>query len=245
MTEEVLLTGYPSFLARNLCNELLGDPNVRVHALIRPAAKEIAKREIESMPPDRRMRIVPLEGDVSHIDMGLSKFELDDLSRAVERVYHFADVSFPAVERERAIQTNVGGTKEVLEVAALLSKVKSIVIGSTAFVSGNRRGLVREEELLEGQSFRNPVEESKAKAERFAREAMKRLPITVVRPSMVIGHSESGAVDRLDGPYLLFLLMMSSPGDLALPLPAKGDVPLHLVPVDYVARDRAADWRDV
>jgi nucleoside-diphosphate-sugar epimerase len=98
--------------------------------------------------------------------------------------------------------------------------------------------------LKAGQSFRNVVEETKARAEKFMRAAMERLPITILRPATIVGDSSTGDVDRFDGPYLLILLVITSPPDIALPLPGRGDEPLNLVPIDWVARASVAIGRD-
>jgi nucleoside-diphosphate-sugar epimerase len=73
---------------------------------------------------------------------------------------------------------------------------------------------------------------------------MASVPIAVVRPATLVGDSRTGAVDRFDGPYLLILLVVTSPPDLALPLPGRGDDPLHVVPVDWVARAAVAIGED-
>ncbi len=113
---------------------------------------------------------------------------------------------------------------------------RTIVVHSSALVSGNRTGLVLEEELSAGQVFRTPVEETLARAERLLRSAMGELPIAVVRPTQMVGDSRTGEVDRLDGPYLLILLIVSSPQEFPVLLPTRGDAPMHLVPIDYVVR---------
>jgi nucleoside-diphosphate-sugar epimerase len=53
---------------------------------------------------------------------------------------------------------------------------------------------------------------------------------------MVVGDSQTGEIDRFDGPYMIILLIVTSPAEIALPLPGRGDVPLNLVPADHVAR---------
>jgi nucleoside-diphosphate-sugar epimerase len=122
----------------------------------------------------------------------------------------------------------------VIEFARMCSDLRGMVLFSSASVSGTREQLVLEEELDAGQSFRSSVEETLARAERLARASMKTLPIAVVRPTHIVGDSRTGEVDRLDGPYLLILLLVSSPQDFPLPLPTRGDTPMHLVPIDYV-----------
>ena len=76
------------------------------------------------------------------------------------------------------------------------------------------------------------------------RRAMPKVPICVLRPTIIVGDSTTGEVDRLDGPYLLILLMLTSPADFAMPLPGRGDLQLNLVPVDYVARAASIIGRD-
>jgi nucleoside-diphosphate-sugar epimerase len=103
-------------------------------------------------------------------------------------------------------------------------------------VSGNRTGLVLEPELEARQSFRSVVEETLARAEKLVRSAMADMPIAVVRPTQIVGDSRTGEVDRFDGPYLLILLIVSSPQDFPVLLPTRGDAPMNLVPIDYVVQ---------
>jgi thioester reductase-like protein len=237
--EVVLLTGFPSFGARKMCEELLRTPKTLVYAVVREKLAEDAAAALDALPLDQRQRVVLFDGDAASMDLGLSGKEFRSITKEIDRIHHWAEVSYLGTEREAAEHTNVGGAREILEVAEACSQLKCLVFHSTAAVSGSRTGLVREDELDKGQAFRNVVEETKAHAERIMRRAMARspeLPICVVRPAIVVGDSRSGEVDRFDGPYLLILLMVTSPPDFALPLPGRGDSPLNLVPVDYVAR---------
>ncbi|WP_394837821.1 SDR family oxidoreductase [Pendulispora rubella] len=234
--EVVLLTGFPSFGARKICEEILLSPKTLVHAVVRPQSMAEAMLSLDILPLEQRRRVNLLEGDAAAMDLGLSGKELRTLTQEVDRIHHAAEVSYIGVDRAIAEQTNVGGTREILEVAEACSQLKCLVFHSTAAVSGDRTGFVREEDLDKGQGFRNVVEETKARSERMMRQAMANLPIAVVRPAILVGDSQTGEVDRFDGPYLLILLMVTSPPDFAMPLPGRGDSPLHLVPIDYVAK---------
>jgi nucleoside-diphosphate-sugar epimerase len=139
---------------------------------------------------------------------------------------------------------NLGGTREILEVAALCRSLRCLVFHSTALVSGTRTGLVLESDLDEGQAHRNVVEETLARAERTLRDAMSRMPICVVRPTIIVGDARTGEVDRTSGFYSLALLLVSSPADLTLPIVGRGDTFLNLVPIDYVVRAAVALGRD-
>jgi nucleoside-diphosphate-sugar epimerase len=103
---------------------------------------------------------------------------------------------------------------------------------------------VLEGELEKGQQFHNVVEETLARGEKMMRAAMAKLPICVVRPTIVVGDSKTGEVDRFDGPYFLILLIVTSPPDFPLPLPGRPGSSLNLVPVDYYVRAACALGRD-
>jgi thioester reductase-like protein len=241
----VLVTGYPSQLAREVCGQAIrSDDSTHIRVLAPPRRLERALAEIEKLPEGQRGRVGLIEGEASSIDLGLSGAELRVLSREITRIHHCAGVLHSGVDRAVAERSNVGGAKEVLEFASLCKRLASLVFHSTAFVSGDRTGVVREEELKAGQSFRSAIEETYARAEKLMRGAMDRLPIVVVRPTTVVGNSQTGEVDHLNGPYLLILLMVTSPPDLTLPMPTRGDAPLNLVPVDWVARASVALGRD-
>ncbi|HEY3817436.1 MAG TPA: SDR family oxidoreductase [Polyangiaceae bacterium] len=241
----VLLTGLPSLLSRVVCGEILrSDPRAQVEAVVRSKFVEDARAALDRLSAEERRRVHVIEGDAAAIDHGLAGAEFKALARKVTRIHHCAQVTYLGVDAKTAEQVNVGGAREAIEMAASCEKLECLVFHSTAHVSGDRRGLVLEDELKAGQSFRSAVEETKARAEKLVREAMSRLPIAVMRPATIVGDSTTGEVDRFDGPYLLILLVVTSPPDIALPLPGRGDEPLNLVPIDWVARASVALGRD-
>lgn len=242
--EAVLVTGFPTFRGRKMVEELLAnEPNTLVYTVIRSKFAADAQAAIERLPREQRERLVPLEGDAAAMDLGLSGKEYKELAARVDRVHHLAHVTYYGAPREMAETLNLGGTREVLELGRVCEHLRALVIHSSAFVSGNRKGLVLEDELNEGQSFHSPVEETLGRAERCARAAMSELPIVVLRPTQIIGDSTTGEVDRLDGPYTLIVLILSAPQDMIIPLPTRGEAPMHLVPIDYVVRAARAIGR--
>ena len=245
MSEVVLLTGYPSLLARSVCADVVGtDASARVVAIVRSKFASEARAAVEELLPDERSRVTLLEGDAAAIDFGLSGVELTRVAADVTHIHHCAQINYLGVDRHAAEHLNIGGAREAIEVAAACPKLQALVHHSTVHVAGDRRGVVREDELKAGQSFRSVVEETKARAERVMRTAAARLPVVVVRPATIVGDSRTGEVDRFDGPYLLILLVLTSPPELAIPLPGRGDAPLDLVPIDWVARASVALGRD-
>jgi thioester reductase-like protein len=248
--EVVLLTGFPSFYARRICEGLLDGTRTFVHAVVPGELAEEAGDALDVLPLEQRSRVNLLEGDAASMDLGLSGAEWKSLAAEVDRIHHAAHVAYLGVERKTAERVNVGGTREIVELARACDGLKALVCHSTAHVSGDRRGVVLEEDLDKGQAFRSAVEETRALAEKLVRAAMapnghgRAIPAVVLRPSVIVGDSQTGEVDRFDGVYLLILLIVTSPPDFALPLPGRGDAPLDIVPIDYVARAATVIGKD-
>jgi thioester reductase-like protein len=232
-----LVTGFPYFRARKVVEHLLRiEPRALIYVVVAPEQARSAEQTCANLEPAERERVVQLEGDVSAIDMGLSGPEHRQLAGRVQRIHHAAQVTHVGADRRIAETVNIGATREVIELGLACERLDSILVYSSASVSGNRTGTVLEEELNVGQSFRSPVEETLAIAEQMARAARSALPVTVIRPTYVIGDSTTGEVEHFDGLYLLILLIVSSPQEFPLLLPTRGDAPLHVVPIDYVVR---------
>jgi len=247
--EVVLLTGFPSFHARRLLEELVrpdrGDRgSTFVHAVVQAKSLARAKDALDALPAEQRGRVNLIEGDAAAMDLGLSGAEIRALTGQIDRIHHAAQISYLGADRKTAEHVNIDAVREVLEFARLCPKLKCLVAHSTAQVAGSRDGVVLESELKAGQTFRNVVEETRARGEQMLRAAMDRVPIAILRPAIVVGDSTTGEIDRFDGPYLLIVLILTAPPDFALPLPGRGDAPLPLVPVDYVARAAHTIGRD-
>lgn len=237
MSGVTLVTGFPtSFLATRMVRKILAEePGASVRCVVQEKFLERAAQVIATLPARDRERVVILEGDVAAMDLGLSGKELVALAGEVQVIHHCASATYLGVARDVAERVNVDGTREVLELAGEAKRLERLVHWSSALVSGGRRGYVLEDELSAPDGFRNVVEETRFKGEKLVRRAMERgLRTTILRPSILVGDSVTGEIDRFEGPYLLVLLMLSSPVDLRVPLPGRGDVPLNLVPVDYV-----------
>ncbi len=233
----VVLTGFPgNLLARRVLRHLLECGEVeRVRCIVPARFAERARHELEGLPETQRLRVTLLEGDVTHVDMGLSGIEWRRLTAETTRIHHCAHVAYFGADRKLAERVNVQGTCEALELARHCERLERLVHWSTALVSGRRQGRVLEEDLQRpAGGFRNAIEESRFRAEQLVRAARDELPVVVLRPSIVTGDSRTGETDRVDGPFLLALLLLSLPRDVGLPLPGSGEIPLNLVPIDFV-----------
>jgi len=237
--EVLLISGFPGFRAKNLVAHLVSHaPGARLDLLVHPRRRDEAASIVSELAGEAPIHL--LEGDPSAIDFGLSRAEYRELASRVDRVFSVHQVTDVALDRETARDANVKATRELIEFGRVGKRLRRLVHFSSAFVSGNRSGLVLEEELDAGQAFRNPIEETLALSELMLRRAMNELPITVLRPSQVVGNSRTGEVERLDGPYPLIVLLVSAPAEAQLPLPPRAEAALHIVPIDFVVRAACA-----
>lgn len=233
--EVVLVTGFPAFTARRMVARILAsDPDARVFVLARPKFADAAREMARALPGQHGARIEVVEGDVCDMDLGLSGPEYRMLAGEVTTIHHMAGIYYMGVDRATARKVNIDGTRGVLELASDAVRLRRMIHWSTAAVSGKRKGVVLEEELDQGQSFHNFYEETKFEAEKLAQGAQRRLPLTILRPGVIVGDSRTGEIDKLDGPYYLVVLIATQTLQLRVPLPGRGTAPLNLVPVDYV-----------
>lgn len=233
-TERVhFVTGYPGFIGRRLVRRLAADlqgPD-RLVLLVQPKNAQVAR---DGLPDLGAGRAEVVEGDLEQMHLGLAGAEFKALAREVTDVWHLAARSNLSAGRSEMRRVNVEGTQNVLDLALSARRLRRLTHFSTAYVSGDRVGVILEDELDCGQRFHNAYEETKFQAELLVRRAQAEIPATVLRPSIVVGDSRTGEIDRFEGPYALAILLVASP--LAVPLPLPGDAlaPLNVVPVDFV-----------
>ena len=233
--EVVLVTGFPSFTARRLFQKILAtQEGAVVRLLVGEKAAAAAQDLLATRPESERRRVDVVVGDVSDMDLGLAGTEVRALADGVTTIHHLAGLYHLGDDRALAERVNIDGTRNVVEFAGDCRRLRRLCHWSTVHVSGNRKGVILEEELDEGQRFTSVYEETKFEAEKIARAAQRKLPVTVLRPGTIVGDSHTGEIDRFDGPYTLMVFFVESPLDLHLPLPGRGAAPMNLVPIDFV-----------
>jgi nucleoside-diphosphate-sugar epimerase len=223
------VTGYPNFVASRLVRQLVVD-GLTVHLLCKENFGDDARKEFRELGD----AVQVITGDVVCMDLGLAGHEVRALRSCVKWVYHLAGIYYLGAEKDEMSLVNIEGTRNVLSFAAELPRLERLVHYSTAFVSGSRDGVIMEHELVSPARFRNAFERTKYEAERVVRDTMQDLPITIVRPSLIVGDSTTGEIDRMDGPHFFMRVLVNLPLDIHLPLVGKGNYPLNMVPADYV-----------
>ena len=222
----IIVTGGTGFVGRHLLAELARRKEP-IHVLVR----EQSVGKVKGQP----RHVQPLVGDITARGLGLSKKDLDALRGA--EVFHLAAVYDLEASEEANQRANVGGTRHVVEFANRIKATRLHHVSSIAVAGGKFKGEFTESMFDEGQSLDNPYYRTKFEAEKIVREEAK-VPFRIYRPGIVIGSSETGAADRVDGIYYAFKLLQRLRDAVPswLPLVGYEGNPLNLVPVDFVAR---------
>jgi NAD(P)-dependent dehydrogenase (short-subunit alcohol dehydrogenase family) len=221
-----LVTGGTGFIGRHLLELLVKREDARVLVVVRrqSAAKLAAFGD----------RVEPLIGDLTEPMLGVSEPDRAKLRGTVDHFVHLAALYDMTADAATNEATNVAGTNEALMLAADLHAGCFHHVSSVA-VAGEYDGTFTEEMFDEGQRLPSPYHATKFESEKLVRQQSE-IPWRVYRPAIVVGHSQTGEMDKVDGPYYFFpalARLAELPNWLPLIGPDLGDT--NLVPVDFVA----------
>ena len=227
------VTGGTGFIGRFLVANLLkrGDP---VYILVRRGSqKKLAALREEWGASEKQ--VVAIIGDLAKPLLGVAEGDLKKLGGKVKHVFHLAaiyDLTASAEEQER---TNVEGTRHVVEFAQAVQAGCFHHVSSIA-AAGLYEGTFREDMFEEAEELDHPYFRTKHDSEGIVRKECKR-PWRIYRPGFVIGHSRTGYIDKIDGPYYFFKLIQRMREMLPAWVPTIGieGGRVNIVPVDFVA----------
>ena len=224
------VTGATGFIGRHLVERLLardGD----VHVLVRPGSVGALTARWGGEP-----RVRPVVGDLAQPLLGLDEGAVAALrEQGVDHFFHLAAVYDMTAEEEANRVANVEGTRHAVELANAIGAGTLHHVSSIA-AAGSYKGLFREDMFDEGQKLDHPYHRTKFESERIARTESQ-VPWRVYRPAIVVGHSQTGEMDKVDGPYYFFKAIQKLRSLLPQWFPLIGPELgyTNLVPVDYVA----------
>ena len=171
----------------------------------------------------------------------------DGSDRPLRVVHCAANLSFRPSDRDAVRAVNIDGTRFMLDAASRLGASEFNYV-STAYVAGDREGLILEDVVGgEPPGFSNAYEESKWEAEALVRDHCARtgLLFRILRPSIIIGHSVTYRLSALSGFYkvietMLALGRMPRTRGRVILLPVPRGSTLDLIPVDTVVAEMMA-----
>jgi long-chain acyl-CoA synthetase len=242
MSTVVLLTGATGFLGAQIARRLVQSVDCIIIALVRAEDHVGALQRLSrawwdwpELVEGIGTRVQVVCGDISVPRLGLPAPTFDAMVQDVSHIIHTAAdlrVNAPIEELQRA---NVQGTANLLEFARAVQRdhgLTRLSHVSTAYVCGARCGNVAEEDLSEDYGFSNAYELGKYEGERLVQTARGELPISVMRPGMIIGDSRTGEIKTFNTFYFPLRLYLMGVTRI---VPAHPSLRVNIVPVDYVA----------
>jgi thioester reductase-like protein/short-subunit dehydrogenase len=227
-----LVTGATGFVGGSLMERLLARDDAEIHALVREGSQSRLAARMRRWPNGER--VIPLIGDLARPALGFEPEQIERLRGRVDHLIHLGALYDMTADDETNEAINVGGTRNVVELANALD-VGCLHHVSSVAVAGEYEGRFTEAMFDEGQRLPSPYHRTKFEAERVVRDEAT-VPWRVYRPAIVVGHSVTGEMDKIDGPYYLFptLQRLSAlPSWLRVLGPDLGST--NMVPVDFVS----------
>ena len=240
----VLLTGATGFLGSFVLRELLDSTDARIYCLVRASEDtDAADRVLDSLRGYGLAegvdsdRIIAITADLEKPLCGLSEPQFDMLAEQVDLIFHNGARVNLVDSYSRLRAANVGGTRELLWLAAS-KRVKPIhYVSATSALIGTANN---PEPLAENRRVDPDLMPSEGYARtKWVVEEMLRIarvrgiPSAVYRPAQIGGHTATGAVGANDG---LWHYVRACVEVGAVPYAGVGWTEVNLVPVDYVAK---------
>jgi thioester reductase-like protein len=222
------VTGATGFIGRFLVARLLEKRSGNIHVLVR----EGSESKLERFGSTKRIK--PVRGDLGEPGLGIDPAWIEEHSGSIDHMFHLAAIYDMTADEERNEKLNNGGTRHAVQVANALV-ARHFHHTSSVAAAGLYEGTFTEDMFDEGQPLDHPYHRTKFESERIAREETE-VPWRVYRPAMVLGHSQTGEMDKIDGPYYLFkTIRLSAKLPHVLPLLGPRLGATNVVPVDFVA----------
>jgi thioester reductase-like protein len=243
-----LVTGATGVVGSAIVERLLAVPGTSVVLLVRArSADELAAKRaaladywreapVPLSPATLAERVRWVTGDTSRAGLGLDDADRATIVRTCTHLVHCAGevrMNLTIEDARRSAGVGLAGIVDLARAIDADGRLAKLDVVSTVGVAGRLPGVLPERWIDTPRAFHNTYEQAKAEAEDRLREAAATLPVTVHRPSMVVGEAASGRVLRFQVFYHLaeFLSGVRTRGLF----PPIGAGALDLVPVDYVA----------
>ena len=228
------ITGGTGFIGHNLIGELLQKKKkANIYVLVRKDSKKKFESQKKTWGKDAD-RVIAVTGDLTRSMLGVPAKKRRTLEGEIDHVFHLAAVYDLLADAESQTGTNVGGTENAVSFAEDI-KAKRFHHMSSIAAAGMYPGIFREDMFEEASGLDNAYFRTKHDSEGVVRRECQ-VPWRIYRPGIVVGHSETGVIDKIDGPYYFFKLIQKMRKMLPSWMPTLGleGGRINIVPVDYV-----------
>ena len=230
---QYFVTGATGFIGKRLVKKLLERKGSVVYFLLRKeSAGKVA--ELRSYWGVSAARAVPVFGDLTARKLGVATEDVKKLKGQIDHFHHLAAVYDLSADTESQVAVNIEGTRNTVDFAKAIDAGHFHHVSSIA-AAGLYEGVFREDMFEEAEGLDHPYFLTKHESEKIVRQDCK-MPWTVYRPAMVVGDSQTGEMDKIDGPYYFFKLIQRMRQLLPPWMPAVGleGGRVNIVPVDFV-----------
>ena len=208
----IFLTGSTGYIGAHVAANLLNEHGASLNVLVRGKdAQEAATRLWQGLQLhmdfprfyehlQTRIRIFP--GDITTPQFGLNRDDYDRLIHTTDSVIHCA-ASLNRKSEKTCMNVNLRGTLEVIQLARRshyyhgLRRFSNV---STVAVAGKRQNeIVTEDRSIDWErSDYDPYARTKKFCEHMVRELLSEVPLTIFRPSIVLGDSRYADTTQFD-----------------------------------------------
>ena len=230
---QYFVTGATGFIGKRLVKKLLERKGSVVYFLLRKeSAGKVA--ELRGYWGVGATRAVPVFGDLTARKLGVSSEDVKKLKGQIDHFHHLAAVYDLSADAESQVAVNIEGTRNTVDFARAIDAGHFHLVSSIA-AAGLYEGVFREDMFEEAEGLDHPYFMTKHESEKIVRQDCK-MPWTVYRPAMVVGDSQTGEMDKIDGPYYFFKLIQRIRQMLPPWMPTVGleGGRVNIVPVDFV-----------
>ncbi|CAN6203827.1 unnamed protein product [Urochloa humidicola] len=194
----ILITGSTGFLGKILVEKILRvQPDVkRIYLPVRAPDTESAKKRVETEVIGKELfgllrethgkrfqsfieeKVVPLAGDIIHENFGVEGAQLRQMTQEVNVIVNGAATTNFYERYDVALDVNVMGVKHMCQLARQCPNLEVILHVSTAYVVGERQGLIMERPFKQGETLREDDAQLRLDVDaelRLARECQRQL----------------------------------------------------------------------
>ena len=228
------ITGGTGFIGHNLIGELLQKKKkATIYVLVRKDSKKKFEAHKKEWGNGAK-RVIPVTGDLTKSMLGIPARKRRELEGEIDHMFHLAAIYDLMADAESQTRVNVDGTQNTVKFAENI-KAKRFHHMSSIASAGLYPGIFREDMFEEAQGLDNAYFRTKHDSEAVVRNEC-RVPWRIYRPGIVVGHSETGVIDKIDGPYYFFKLIQKMRKIMPSWMPTLGveGGRINIVPVDYV-----------
>ena len=236
---QYFVTGATGFIGKRLVQKLLLRKGAVVHVLIRPGS-EAKLKDLREFCGVSAARLLPVSGDLKAKKLGVATEQIKLLKGKIDHAYHLAAIYDLGADEASQVEVNVEGTRNTVEFVKAIDAGHFHHVSSIA-AAGLYEGVFREDMFEEAENYDHPYFMTKHVSEKIVRQECK-VPWSVYRPAMVVGDSQTGEMDKIDGPYYFFKLIQRMRQLLPPWMPSIGleGGRINIVPVDFVVDALAA-----